>query len=61
MAHPGKWTDNSIGRRSHAVPLSKISVRPSFQVHQDEDAAEKQAKAAADGQTFDSSSKKVRR
>ena len=33
---PGKWTQNRIGKKSHAIPLDQISSKPNFQVHQDE-------------------------
>ena len=33
---PGKWNQARIGKKSNAVPLDKISVKPSFEVHQDE-------------------------
>ena len=33
---PGKWTQNRIGKKSHAIPLDQISSKPNFEVHQDE-------------------------
>lgn len=32
----GKWTSASVGKKSHAVPLSQISSKPSFKIHVDE-------------------------
>ena len=33
---PSKWTQSRIGKKSHAVPLDKISTKPGFDIHQDE-------------------------
>ena len=33
---PGKWTQNRIGKKSHAIPLDKISSKPGFDIHHDE-------------------------
>ena len=33
---PGKWTQNRVGKKSHAISLDKIPSKPTFAVHQDE-------------------------
>ena len=33
---PGKWTKSRIGKKSHAIPLDKISSKPGFDIHHDE-------------------------
>ncbi|CAB4064688.1 BUB1 [Lepeophtheirus salmonis] len=34
---PSKWTSSRIGKKSLAVPMNQISVKPKFEIHQDED------------------------